>query len=65
MRHLLLLIFFLCLSNIGRAQQHKLDSLENILTRHKTEDTVKLKLLDDLANGYIKIDPQKALEYAD
>ena len=64
MRHSLILITLLCIFPLGMAQQRVMDSIETLLKSHKEADTIKLKLLNDLANGLININPLKGLDYS-
>jgi signal transduction histidine kinase/Tfp pilus assembly protein PilF len=46
------------------AQSPEIDSLENLLKDHITEDTFRVNLLNDIANKSYTIDPEKTLRYA-
>jgi len=61
---LLLLYFAFCTINTIKAQNVKLDSLENCLNTHKLEDTVKVNLLNKIAHSIYKNDSTKASQYA-
>lgn len=66
MRHAFFLFVFFGLSlSAATAQQKKMDSLETVLAGHKKGDTIRLRLLTHLAEGYSDIDPKKGLEFAD
>ncbi|WP_198673063.1 tetratricopeptide repeat-containing sensor histidine kinase [Algoriphagus litoralis] len=45
------------------AQQSKIDSLKNELTRHPQKDTLRVYLLNELAFSYFSRDLSKSLEY--
>ncbi|MCB0461938.1 MAG: tetratricopeptide repeat protein [Flavobacteriaceae bacterium] len=63
MRVLLLYFTVLFISTTTTyGQQQKIDSLNELLTRHKALDTVRLKILDDLALSYSSYNPDKGLE---
>lgn len=47
------------------AQQRQLDSLVRMEKIYLTEDTVRAKLLTDLARGFYGVSPRTGLEYAD
>ncbi len=47
------------------AQNPAIDSLEQVLTLHQSEkDTVRIKLLNELAKQYLRINPDKAIAYS-
>ncbi|PKP36796.1 MAG: hypothetical protein CVT98_07045 [Bacteroidetes bacterium HGW-Bacteroidetes-15] len=56
-----LLVIFHCL---GFTQNSAVDSLENILQNINSDDTVKVNLLNELANEYYRTDINKTLSYA-
>ncbi len=56
--------FVLLLANIALAQTAKSDSLEQILSRHNTDDTVKVNLLNQIAFEIWEKNDQKAMSYA-
>lgn len=41
----------------------KIDSLNNLLTNHKEEDTIRLRRLVELSRHYINIDAEKGLDF--
>ncbi len=47
------------------AQNAKLDSLVNLLDQHKSEDTVKVNLLTEIANSSKRNYPEKSRSYAE
>ena len=47
------------------AQHSELDSLENLLNQHEQKDTVKVNLLNKIADLQIYVDNQKALQLAE
>ena len=44
-------------------QSTRVDSLENLLNNHKTEDTVRVQLLNQIASLVYKNDTNKAKSY--
>ena len=63
---LLISIFCLIFFSINiQAQNNKVDSLKNELKFHKEKDTIRVKLLIDVARLYLKSDLDKANEYLD
>ncbi len=60
---LLLLLLFASLK--GYAQQRQLDSLIQLEKTYLREDTVRAKLLTDIARRYYSIDPNTGIKYAD
>jgi tetratricopeptide (TPR) repeat protein len=65
MKKILLFIYFLLPVFSSSAQQKKLDSLLTLLNQNSREDTVRLNLLNKIANAYSNTDPEKGLETAD
>lgn len=65
MHRLLFIIVFGLLAARSIAQQKELDSLLPLLHEHNQEDTVKLKLLLDIAFDYSLTNPDKGLATAD
>ncbi len=65
MSRLLLLICFSSLTLITTAQQKKLDSLREVMSRHPQQDTVRLRLLIQVSNCYNTINPSKGSETGD
>lgn len=61
---LLLLIFAIFIFQAAEAQNAKPDSLENCLKTHQTDDTVKVKLLNEIVRSIYKSDADKAYDYA-
>ena len=61
---ILLLIFIILLFQLVEAQDSKLDSLENCLKIHQTDDTAKVKLLNEIVRSIYKNDANKAYDYA-
>jgi signal transduction histidine kinase len=59
-----LLFLSLCIADTSYAQTENIDSLENILKTYKTEDTVKINLLNEIAFLVYKNDADKAQDYA-
>ncbi len=60
---LLLLFFTIFTVNAVKAQSARLDSLENLLTNHPIEDTVKVNLLNETGYAIYKSDSVKAFRY--
>jgi len=60
----LLLLTFILVNSTLRAQNAKADSLINLLKIHQTDDTVKVKLFNDIVKIIYKTAPEKAQEYA-
>jgi adenylate cyclase len=60
----LLLFLFIVTASKGRAQQHVLDSLLRLEKTYLKEDTVRAKLLTDIARRYYSIDPGVGTRYA-
>ncbi|RLD82324.1 MAG: hypothetical protein DRJ10_05185, partial [Bacteroidetes bacterium] len=46
-----------------KAQTTEIDSLENLLHKHKEKDTVRFKLLNDIGDALKKTDKEKAIVY--
>lgn len=61
-RTLLLLLTFI--ASPGFPQQRQLDSLLIELSKHRTEDTVRLEILNRVAAAYAPINPQKGIDVA-
>lgn len=61
----LLIAIFLLITAITYAQKNELDSLSKALNEHLKEDTVRLKLLNDLAFAFSDVNPAKGLETAE
>ncbi|MCK6691227.1 MAG: tetratricopeptide repeat protein [Thermoanaerobaculia bacterium] len=60
------IIFFIGISiAVAQAQSRRLDSLARLEKTYLTEDTVRVKLLTDLARGFYSVNPAQGLEYAD
>lgn len=59
-----LLLFVLIFINCTKAQDTKVDSLENVLKIHKMDDTLKVNLLNEIASLVYKKDADKAKLYA-
>lgn len=61
--------WLICLTGVVmghlQAQQRQLDSLARLEKTYLAEDTVRAKLLNDLARGYYAVAPTKGIEYAD
>ncbi len=67
MRQIKLILSILIIASTApglNAQNAKLDSLINLLEKHKSEDTTRVNLLNDIAFSFIRIDPKKSLSYA-
>jgi tetratricopeptide (TPR) repeat protein len=62
MKKILLYLFLFIFASIGAGQTQS-DSLERAF-KYAKNDTVKINLLINLSETYIKTDPKKALEYA-
>jgi signal transduction histidine kinase/Tfp pilus assembly protein PilF len=59
------LVLFLSPNLISvKAQTSKIDSLETLLLNHKKEDTLKVKLLNEVAIKFYGVDADKAIKYA-
>lgn len=61
----LLITAFLLITAVVFAQKNESDSLLNALNKHPQEDTVRLKLLNDLAFAFSDVNPVKGLETAE
>lgn len=61
---LLLLIFAIFIFQAAEAQNANPDSLENCLKTHLADDTVKVKLLNEIVQSIYKNDADKAFDYA-
>jgi signal transduction histidine kinase len=61
---IVLLLLLICIVDGTYAQQAKVDSLENLLKAHKTEDTVRINLLNKIAFLIYKENANKANSYA-
>lgn len=61
---LLLLFLSFFIVELATAQNAKLDSLEYLLKTHKSEDTVKVNLLNEIVRNVYKNDASKAQDYA-
>ena len=61
---ILFLLWSVLFINTIKAQSAKLDSLENVLRLHNTEDTVKVNLLNKIAEIVYKNSADKAYDYA-
>ena len=62
-RIILVLLSIIMVGN-AYAQSSKVDSLQTLLQLHKTNDTVKVNLLNEIALGAYEKDPDKARSYA-
>ncbi len=62
-KYILLCFFILFIIGIN-AQIAKIDSLENLLTQHIKEDTIKVDLLNQTAYQYRLNNPENTLKYA-
>ncbi len=60
----LLFLLFLSLTNYGQSSS-AIDSLQNLLTNHQEEDTIKLNLLVELSKLHREIDPENGLKYGE
>ena len=60
-----LFVILICSNNLLLAQQQETDSLLNVLAHYQKEDTVKLKLLNDIAFNYYSFNPDSGLKIAD
>lgn len=60
-----LLIPFVMLSICCAGQQRELDSLLGLLKRYTREDSTRLKLLNDIAYEYSRVEPARGLATAD
>lgn len=60
----LMCFLFVALGQV-HAQQRQLDSLARLEKKYVKEDTIRAKLLNDLARGYYAVSPAKGLQYAD
>ncbi|HKR06096.1 MAG TPA: tetratricopeptide repeat protein [Bacteroidia bacterium] len=65
MKKSLLFVSFLFFVLASPAQQKKLDSLLTLLNQNTGEDTIRLNLLNKIANMYSNSDPAKGLETSD
>ena len=65
MKKNILLVFLLINSFLLNSQLHYIDSIENLLKERTDIDTIRIKLLNDLAYKLQSIDPTKALKYAE
>ena len=62
---LLQFILLLPILAVANAQQHEVDSLENVLKKHTTEDTTKINLLNKIASVLSNHDAKKSRSYAE
>jgi hypothetical protein len=60
-----LLILILFTAWKGQAQQQQLDSLLQLEKTYLREDTIRAKLLTDLARKYYSIDPNIGIRFAE
>lgn len=67
MRAFLWILFWTtgCPVALLRAQQAPLDSLVELEQNYLKEDTIRIKLLNDLARGFYNVDPSRGVFYAD
>lgn len=54
-----------CILQVCFAQQRTIDSLLNELKAHEKEDTIRLKVLNELAFNYYQVSPARGLALAD
>ena len=62
--HQILLFLSIIIARSISGQNAKVDSLENLLKTHIAEDTVKVKLLNEIAIGLYEKNPEKARGYS-
>lgn len=62
---LILVFLSIFVINTLNGQNARVDSLENVLKLHNTDDTVKVKLLNEIVRSIYKNDADKAHDYAD
>ncbi len=65
MKTMITLLFIVCVSAGGKAQQILTDSLLVELKKYTGEDTIRLNLLNKIAAEYHTVNPSKGLEIAD
>ncbi len=58
------LLILICLPSLVFAQNNELDSLENLLKQHFAKDTLRINLLNAIAEKALYSDPEKTLLYA-
>ncbi len=61
----LFILAFLSIPVEVQAQNNRIDSLKNELTLHKEKDTIRVKLLNDLAYAERRANPNQAIAYLD
>lgn len=61
---IIILLFIISFLPKTYAQNPELDSLENIVQMHVSEDTTRVNLLNDLSYKYYTVDIDKTLKYA-
>jgi len=60
-----LIVFCLLIGATAFAQNAAIDSLEQVLLMHTSgNDTIRIKLLNELAKQYLRINPDKAIAYS-
>ncbi len=64
MNKIILIVTFTILTKIAFGQISKIDSVESILRKHRSNDTLKVKLWNELSYQHIGIDYYKARQYA-
>ncbi len=64
MKNSLPVLIFFFISTVVAAQQHKLDSLDNLLKHHKTMDTLRFKYLIQASETATIASPDRSLAYA-
>ena len=58
-------IFFILSYLITTAQQQEIDSLQQELKLHSTEDSTRFHILNDIAHSYYQLNPVEGLKFAD
>ena len=60
-----ILVLLLSFSTILQSQTKKIDSLKIELQNHKTQDTLRVNILNDLADSFLRKDFEKTISYLD
>lgn len=67
MKNVSLFIVLLIISRFSikvKAQTTEIDSLKKIVLQHSTKDTIRVNILNEIANAFQNINPQRTLKYA-
>jgi len=57
-------LFILSIGGSNHAQNTKIDSLEGVLKLHKEQDTIRVNLLNTIAEKSLRLNKEKSLEYS-